>query len=96
MSLVFTKQADVWLGRFTVGAILLTGLGIAGLYYYGPPEYTRVGYAPVQPVPFSHAQHVGSTGNVVPFLPFERRGIPAREHPAHSNVHHLSFADQAR
>jgi hypothetical protein len=35
---------------------------MAGLYYYGPPEYTRVGYAPIQPVPFSHAQHVGQLG----------------------------------
>ena len=62
MSLVFTKQADVWIGRVTVGVFLLTGLGIAGLYYYGPPEYTRVGYAPMQPVAFSHAQHVGQLG----------------------------------
>jgi hypothetical protein len=26
------------------------------------PKYTRVGYAPVQPVPFSHAKHVGEVG----------------------------------
>jgi len=62
LSLVFTKQADVWLGRITVGVILLAILGLAGLYYYGPPEYTRVGYRPVQPVAFSHAQHVGQLG----------------------------------
>jgi Cytochrome c7 and related cytochrome c len=62
VSLVYTKQADVWLGRITVGMIMLAGLGMAGLYYYGPPEYTRVGYAPVQPVAFSHAQHVGQLG----------------------------------
>jgi len=62
LSLVFTKQADVWLARIAVGVILLAGLGLAGLYYYGPPEYTRVGYAPVQPVAFSHAQHVGQLG----------------------------------
>jgi hypothetical protein len=42
-----------------VGAILLAVLGVAGLYYYAPPEYTRVGYAPTQPVPFSHALHAG-------------------------------------
>jgi hypothetical protein len=32
------------------------------MYYYGPPEYTRVGYAPVQPVAFSHEQHAGQLG----------------------------------
>jgi hypothetical protein len=37
-------------------------LGIAGLYYYAPPEYTRVGYAPKQPVAFSHEQHAGRLG----------------------------------
>ena len=26
------------------------------------PKYTRVGYAPVQPVPYSHALHVGQLG----------------------------------
>jgi hypothetical protein len=62
VSLIFGRRADDWLGRFAVGFILLAFLGLAGLYYYGPPEYTRVGYAPVQPVPFSHAQHVGQLG----------------------------------
>jgi hypothetical protein len=62
VSSVFTKQADVWLGRIAVAVLLLAGLGMAGLYYYGPPEYTRVGYAPVQPVAFSHAQHAGQLG----------------------------------
>ena len=62
MSLIFTQRADVWLGRVVVGMILSTVLALAGLYYYGPPEYTRVGYAPIQPVPFSHEQHAGQLG----------------------------------
>jgi hypothetical protein len=45
-----------------VGVSLSAGLILAGVYYYGPPEYTRVGYAPVQPVPFSHEQHAGRLG----------------------------------
>ena len=60
--LVFTKMADVWLARLVVGAACLCGMGVAGLYYYGPPEYTRVGFAPSQPVPFSHQQHAGQLG----------------------------------
>jgi hypothetical protein len=39
--------------------ILSTLVGLAGLYYYASPEYTRVGYAPAQPVKFSHEQHAG-------------------------------------
>lgn len=33
-----------------------------GIDYYMTPKYTRVGYAPVQPVPYSHAKHVGELG----------------------------------
>jgi len=60
--LAFTKKADVWLARLALGSLLLVALLVAGLYYYCPPEYTRVGYAPKQPVPFSHAQHAGQLG----------------------------------
>ena len=34
----------------------------AGVTYYCTPKYTRVGYEPVQPVPFSHAVHAGQLG----------------------------------
>jgi hypothetical protein len=44
------------------GAFAAAILALVGLYYYGPQQYTRVGYAPVQPVPFSHAQHAGQLG----------------------------------
>jgi len=60
--LFFTPRADVWLGRVVFGAVLSALLALAGLYYYGPPEYTRVGYAPAQPVNFSHEQHAGRLG----------------------------------
>jgi hypothetical protein len=33
-----------------------------GSTYYMTPKYTRVGYAPIQPVPFSHKKHVGELG----------------------------------
>jgi hypothetical protein len=59
VSLIFTQRADIWLGRVAFGAVVSTVLTVSGLYYYGPPEYTRVGYAPTQPVPFSHEQHAG-------------------------------------
>ncbi|MEO6053674.1 MAG: cytochrome c3 family protein [Chthoniobacterales bacterium] len=33
-----------------------------GMWYYFTPKYTRVGYEPKQPVPFSHAIHVEQLG----------------------------------
>ena len=62
MALVFTQRADMWLARVMLGLVLSAVLALAGLYYYGPPEYTRVGYAPAQPVAFSHEQHSGRLG----------------------------------
>jgi hypothetical protein len=41
---------------------LLAGVATAGVSYYMTPKYTRVGYAPIQPVPYSHAKHVGELG----------------------------------
>jgi hypothetical protein len=35
---------------------------IGGVWYYGSPWYTDVGYRPHQPVPYSHALHAGELG----------------------------------
>jgi len=35
---------------------------VGGVWYYFTPKYTRVGYMPTQPVPFSHAVHVEQLG----------------------------------
>ena len=37
----------------------LGALSAAGMSYYGTPKYTRVGYAPQQPIGFSHQLHAG-------------------------------------
>jgi len=37
-------------------------LAVGGVWYFGSPSYTDVGYAPVQPVPYSHELHVGELG----------------------------------
>jgi hypothetical protein len=34
----------------------------AGVWYYFTPKYTRVGYQPIQPVPFPHDIHVAQLG----------------------------------
>lgn len=35
---------------------------VGGIWYYFTPKYTRVGFMPTQPVPFSHALHVEQLG----------------------------------
>ena len=45
-----------------VGAALSGGAMTVGVWYYFTPKYTRVGYEPVQPVPFSHKVHAGELG----------------------------------
>jgi len=57
--LIYTHRFDFWFRRTMIGAFVAAVLALVGLYYYGPQQYTRVGYAPFQPVPFSHAQHAG-------------------------------------
>ena len=41
---------------------VVTTLAVAGIWYYFSPEYTDVGYRPIQPVPYSHKLHVGQLG----------------------------------
>jgi hypothetical protein len=47
-----------------LGAVAaLAGVGVtAGVTIYLTPKYTRAGYQPVQPVPFSHKLHAGDLG----------------------------------
>ena len=48
--------------KILVILLVLATLVTAGLWYYFTPKYTRVGYEPDQPVPFSHAVHVEQLG----------------------------------
>ncbi len=45
-----------------VGMLTIGGMVTAGVTYYFTPKYTRVGYTPSQPVPFSHKIHAGQLG----------------------------------
>jgi len=42
--------------------LLFGGGAIGGIWYYFSPKYTRVGYQPIQPVPFPHSVHVDQVG----------------------------------
>ncbi len=45
--------------------LVLAFLGMAApaaIWYYWRPEYTKIGYQPAQPIPFSHKVHAGQLG----------------------------------
>lgn len=62
LSTLFPRHSrDVFL--VVVAALAISAaLIVAGVAYYATPKYTRVGYAPVQPVAFSHEIHAGRIG----------------------------------
>src|ERR1044072_2047023 len=62
MSKLFPKSANRLPLQIVIYLAVLGGIATAAATYYMTPSYTRVGYAPVQPVPFSHAQHVKEVG----------------------------------
>src|SRR5262245_12067535 len=62
MSKLFPKSANKLPLQIIIYLGVLAGIATAGVTYYMTPKYSRVGYAPIQPVPFSHAQHVKEVG----------------------------------
>ncbi len=62
MANFFPKWTN-WIPLKVVVCLGVVGLFVvAGVTYYFTPKYTRVGYMPTQPVPFSHAIHVEQLG----------------------------------
>ena len=59
---IFPRQLNllplVLAGAATVGGGVLTG----AIWYYASPANLQVGYAPEQPVPYSHRLHAGEMG----------------------------------
>jgi Cytochrome c7 and related cytochrome c len=62
MPALFQKSANRLPLQIIVYLCVVACAATAGVDYYMTPKYTRVGYAPVQPVPYSHAKHVGELG----------------------------------
>lgn len=62
MSKLFPKSANKLPLQIVIFVFLLVGVVTAATTYYATPKYTRVGYAPVQPVPFQHSLHAGQLG----------------------------------
>jgi len=62
MSKIFPKSANRLPLQIIIFLVIVAGVVTAATTYYATPKYTRVGYAPVQPVPYSHALHVDKLG----------------------------------
>lgn len=62
MSHVFPKWSNQLPLQIVIYLFVLGGTVTAGVTYYCTPKYLRVGYEPVQPVPFDHSLHAGQLG----------------------------------
>ena len=62
MSTIFPKEANKAPLQVVIALLIVIGTITAGATYYLTPKYSRVGYQPVQPVPFEHSLHVGELG----------------------------------
>jgi hypothetical protein len=62
LAAIFSRNIDAKVRNGFVGLVVGSALFVGGFYYYAYPQYTRVGFQPVQPVPFSHQIHVGQLG----------------------------------
>ena len=59
----FFPRSSNWLPlKILVCVIVLGNAVTAGVWYYFTPKYTRVGYQPIQPIPFPHDVHVKQLG----------------------------------
>jgi hypothetical protein len=62
VALIFTRRADTVFRGVVLSAVAAVVILSWVVWYYFTPKYTRVGYMPEQPVPFSHQLHAGQLG----------------------------------
>ena len=62
MAVIFPRWTNYVPLLLAAGAPFLLGAAGLGAWYYFSPQFTDVGYAPQQPVPYSHALHAGTLG----------------------------------
>ncbi len=54
---MFSKNLNHAVTVIALNLLLLCGIVVGGYFYYFTPEYSRIGYQPVQAVSFSHRTH---------------------------------------
>lgn len=59
---IFPKWSNQVPVKIIIGLVLVLTAITSFFTYYATPEYTNVGYQPIQPVPFDHYLHVKQLG----------------------------------
>jgi hypothetical protein len=62
MANIFPRASNFLPIKVLICLLVMGGGVTAGFWYYFTPKYTRVGYQPIQPVPFPHDVHVTQLG----------------------------------
>jgi hypothetical protein len=62
MANLFPKWSNSVPLKLITGLLIIGVTAVAGVTYYFTPKYTRVGYAPTQPVAYDHYLHAGQLG----------------------------------
>lgn len=62
MAQIFPRWANRVPRRLIILIIIGINIVVFGVWYFFSPEYTDVGYAPKQPIAFSHQVHAGQLG----------------------------------
>lgn len=62
MANIFPKWSNWVPVKIIIALAMIAPVVIAGYFYYMTPAYARVGYKPVQPVPFDHSLHADQLG----------------------------------
>ncbi len=62
MAQIFPKWSNAVPKYVAAGVILLVAAVVGFFWYFGSPQYTDVGYRPIQPVAYSHKVHAGDLG----------------------------------
>jgi Cytochrome c7 and related cytochrome c len=62
MANIFPRSFNLLPFKIVLCLLVFGGAVSGGMWYYFTPKYTRVGYQPIQPVPFSHKIHAGQLG----------------------------------
>lgn len=62
MAQIFPRWTNELPLRVAAGSVVAVSLIVGGIWYYFSPQYTDVGYQPVQPVAYSHKLHAGQYG----------------------------------
>jgi hypothetical protein len=94
---IFSESANRAPAVIGGAAALVLAFGALGLWYWGSPEYTDVGYRPAQPVPYSHALHAGELQIDCRYCHYTVERSPVAAVPATSvcmNCHQLVGRDR--